>query len=425
MKRLTLFALALVAVLGLSAQNAAETKLLDPLYGFELYRPYPVENITPQTPAPKGYKPFYISHLSRHGSRWHTSSALYDSQLDVLRRAHEAGELTDIGERYYAEWSRAAKDAEGRGGELSPLGAEQHRDIAHRMYRNYPEIFSTKGSRRCFVDCRSTIVPRCILSMSAAVTELVRLNPELDVRVESSAANGYLKAYAGLNSVKQTSIPYSDSLRRAYMPDQRAFMKRLFREGSKVAASIESTNDFMFDTFLANAIFGSTPHVGINPQQYLFTEEELAAVWRASNIRRYALTGPSKPFADAVLSGIKPLVRNIVETADRAIATGDEQATLRFAHDVTVIPLVAILGIPCGNIVTDDFANVGRYWQCNRVTPMAANIQLVFYRNKQGDVLVKVLHNECEQVLDASVATPMCGVYYRWSDLRAYLLSRL
>ena len=31
MKRLTLFALALVAVLGLSAQNAAETKLLDPL----------------------------------------------------------------------------------------------------------------------------------------------------------------------------------------------------------------------------------------------------------------------------------------------------------------------------------------------------------------------------------------------------------
>lgn len=425
MKRILFFSLVLATALCAKAQNAAEIKNLDPQYGFELYRPYPVENIGELTPAPKGYKPFYISHLSRHGSRWHASAASYEGQLDVLRRAHEAGELTELGERYYADWSKAAEDAKGRAGELSPLGAEQHRGIARRMYHNFPEVFSTKSGRKCFIDCRSTIVPRCILSMSAAVTEFVRLDPKLDIRVESSESNSYLKAYAGLNSVKHTSQPYSDSLRRAYMPDQRAFMKRLFREGSKVAASIKSTNDFMFEAYLSNAIFGSTPHVGVNPHSYLFTEEELAAAWRASNIRRYALTGPSKPFAEAVLSGSKPLVRNIIETADRVIATGGEQATLRFAHDVNVIPLVAMLGIECGRIVTDDFENVSRYWQCNCVTPMAANIQLVFYRNKQGDVLVKVLHNEREQVLDAVVGKPTCGVYYRWSDLRAYLLGKL
>lgn len=425
MKSFLIFTLAIAATLCASAQNAEEIKQIDSKYAFELYRPYPVEYITPQTPAPKGYKPFYISHLGRHGSRWHTSTEQYESLLKILQRAHDAGELTELGERYYAEWCKTTEDAKGRGGELSPLGFEQHRGIAHRMYHNYPEIFSTRGSRRCFIDCRSTIVPRCILSMSSAVAEFARLDPKLEVRVESSEANSYLKAFSGLNSVKHTSLPQSDSLRRAYMPDQSAFMARLFRKGAKTAAEIESANDFMYQVFIANAIFGSTPHVGYDPNQYIFTEEERAAVWRASNIRRYALTGPSKPYLNAVLSGIKPLVRNIIETADRAIATGEEQATLRFAHDVNVIPLVAFLGIECGRIVTDDYANVSRYWQCNRVTPMAANIQLVFYRNRAGEVLVKVMHNECEQVLEASVGKPISGVYYRWSDLRSYLTSKL
>lgn len=30
------------------------------------------------TPAPKGYKPFYLSHYGRHGSRYMIGSAAYD-----------------------------------------------------------------------------------------------------------------------------------------------------------------------------------------------------------------------------------------------------------------------------------------------------------------------------------------------------------
>ena len=155
-------------------------------------------------------------------------------------------------------------------------------------------------------------------------------------------------------------------------------------------------------------------------------EEERAAIWRASNIRRYALTGPSKPFGEVSISGIYPFVENVITTADRAIATGDEQATLRFAHDVTVIPFSAILGIQCANTVTDDWDNVSYKWRINEVTPMAANIQMVFYRSKKSDeILVKILHNEREQILDSAVATPVESVYYRWSDIRSYLLSKI
>jgi hypothetical protein len=57
---------------------------------------------------------------------------------------------------------------------------------------------------------------------------------------------------------------------------------------------------------------------------------------------------------------------------------------------------------------------------------MGANIQMVFYRSKRSDeILVKILHNEREQILDSKVATPVESVFYRWSDIRNHLLSQI
>lgn len=401
-----------------SAQTTAEIKEYDPMFKYELYRPYPAEMRDRElSEAPKGYKPFYISHLSRHGSRWHSSKSSYNKPLAILKSADERGELTDIGKRLLNDAERLCADAENRYGELSRLGFEQHQGIANRMVTNFPEIFH-KG---CYIDCRSTIVPRCILSMASAVQEITRLVPSAQIRMESSEDNTYLKAYAGLNSIKQDAVPLSDSLQYAYMPDTKPFMDRIFTK----TQNIDSKN-FMLQTFMLGAILGSTKVDGVEDIDYAFTEEERAGVWRASNIRRYALTGPSKPFAATILEGIKPFVANVIESADRAIKEGDEQATLRFAHDVTVIPFVKILGIKCGNIVTDDWQNVSKYWRINEVTPMGANIQMVFYRSKKSNtILVKILHNEREQILDSSVAKPVTGRYYDWEDIKKYLLSTL
>lgn len=427
MKRIAILFTILVFSITAIAQNAAEIKSFDPNYKYELYRPYPVENVAdaPCTDAPKGFKPFYISTLARHGSRHHSSMSSYTDISKVFESAHDRGELTPLGERFRTDWLILAYAAENRAGELSQLGQEQHRGIMRRIVESYPEIFSTKGGRKCFVDCRSTIVPRCILSMAAAVTELKSLRPNVQVRMESSEANTYLKAYAGLNSVAKHSMPMSDSLRRANMPDHTAFIGRLFKEGSTSVAEIKNESDFMYKLFVGVGILGSTPHPQLKDLFYIFTEEEAAAVWRASNIRRYALTGPSKRYKKHILGGIKPFVRNVISTADRAIAEGNEQATLRFAHDVTVIPFSAFVGIPSCNVITDDFENVSYKWQVNKVTPMAANIQLVFYRNKSGEVLVKVLHNEIEQQLDEAIGKPINRVYYHWNDLRQYMVNKL
>ena len=53
---------------------------------------------------------------------------------------------------------------------------------------------------------------------------------------------------------------------------------------------------------------------------------------------------------------------------------------------------------------------------------MAANFQMIFYRNAAGEILVQMLHNErCGRLPIATDRFP----FYRWNDVRDYLLTKL
>ena len=53
---------------------------------------------------------------------------------------------------------------------------------------------------------------------------------------------------------------------------------------------------------------------------------------------------------------------------------------------------------------------------------MASNLQFIFYRNKAGEVIVKLMHNEkeCRLPIESDLAP-----YYRWEDLRKYMTGRI
>ena len=55
--------------LGAYAQSSLEEITANPEKAGGVYLAYPTE-FAPQSKAPKGYKPFYISHYGRHGSRY-------------------------------------------------------------------------------------------------------------------------------------------------------------------------------------------------------------------------------------------------------------------------------------------------------------------------------------------------------------------
>ena len=143
------------ATMAVQAQDAEFFKKSDSLYYLDIYRPYPSEMISNTTPAPKGYKPFYISHIGRHGSRWNAVAYMYERPLNIFLKAHEAGELTPLGERFHDDWLKISADAKDRYGDLSPLGAQEHKVIAKRMYESYPEVFSSRGGKKSFAETAS------------------------------------------------------------------------------------------------------------------------------------------------------------------------------------------------------------------------------------------------------------------------------
>ena len=179
MKRLTLILMTAVVAMTTTAQTAREEIEANKYLAGSNYLDYD-RYFTPLalTPAPKGYVPFYMSHYGRHGSRWLISKDSYTSVIDPMRKARQYGKLTAKGEEVLGQLETFYKlpvpnypaldgqyeGAQLRLGDLSSVGERQHHGIGKRMAQNFPEIFKAKDVA---IDARSTVVPRCILSMVA------------------------------------------------------------------------------------------------------------------------------------------------------------------------------------------------------------------------------------------------------------------
>ena len=87
------------------------------------YLAYPVPT-KPLTPAPKGKKPFYISHYGRHGSRFLIDRDDYYKTLDIFCSADSAGKLTDMGKEVMSKVRLMCRESDKRYGELTELGAQ-------------------------------------------------------------------------------------------------------------------------------------------------------------------------------------------------------------------------------------------------------------------------------------------------------------
>ena len=92
------------------------------------------------TPAPKGYKPFYISHYGRHGSRYHYSASDYAFFDKLFLSVDSAQALTELGKSVGKRVHQLYVDAHQRAGDLTQTGAKQHMEIAKRMVQSYPDV---------------------------------------------------------------------------------------------------------------------------------------------------------------------------------------------------------------------------------------------------------------------------------------------
>ena len=65
---------------------------------------------------------------------------------------------------------------------------------------------------------------------------------------------------------------------------------------------------------------------------------------------------------------------------------------------------------------------VAEHWRGYKITPKAANMFFIFYRNSEGKVLVRAQMNERDVTMPIKSKTPH---YYEWSKVKELAYARL
>lgn len=378
------------------------------------YVPYPSE-FPEQTKAPKGYKPFYISHYGRHGSRYHHTAVDYKNMYELFAKADSAKALTEKGKSVKDRFEQMYTLYYDRAGDLTTKGVQQHRGIADRMYHSFPEVFK----KNAIVDVKSSTSVRCVMSMDAFCQQLKSLEPTLQISNESSKRLMYYLANDPMEdknkrlALKEWNDAFGDLHYRLIHPTR--MINQLFSDKNYVEKNID-TIPFMrkFYEIKGSLLSDDSP---INFDD-VWTKEEMYNNWVVQNAWWYGAYGPCPMTLNRSRYFANDLLKNILTEADSAVKSGKVQAHLRFGHDTALLPLTALLAVSgCGDQIRD-LDSLLHYWNEYRIIPMAANIQFIFYKSKKNpDVLVKVMLNERE--VNLPIKSDMAP-FYKWEEVKKY-----
>ena len=362
-----------------------------------VYYAYPVTETT-MLAAPEGYEPFYISHYGRHGSRWLPNDKRYTW---VNRQFKDKNRLTKLGKDVRKRLEKIWKNAEGNGGLLTPLGGRQHRQIARRMYQNFPQLFTAEAH----ITAHSSTVNRCKTSMENFVAELKAQNPSIKIDPITREED---MAWIAYKSKEQNYLEHSFDWPLPISTDR--FINALFTDASHLS---KSNREKLLSEL--HTIASDMQDVELKVSLYdIFTEEELKTVYNLNN-RRMTLHNGDEIMNNGIAARCATSLWNRIEAdADAAIASGVVGADLRFGHDTNLYRLMTLMGIDTKDKPMDE------------LLPMAANLQMIFYKNAQGRVLVQLLHNEYPATISnlSPLTSDLLPLYY-WEDLKQHVADRL
>ncbi|MDR1202334.1 MAG: histidine-type phosphatase [Tannerellaceae bacterium] len=377
---------------------------------------YPFQHTILKTPAPEGYKPFYISHFGRHGSRYLVGDSEYKHLLDIFQEADSCKALTTLGKDVYRRLRTIWQEAEGHGGELTPLGIAQQKGIAERMYKQYPEVFANNAH----ITAVSTTIGRCIQSMEILCERLKELNPGLSV---SQDADPRHMDYLNYHTPQAVHFRYAlDTWKEKYNRFEREHVRP-----DRMMKTLFSDSIYLKESINADTLLWELYNVASNVQNIqteislydLFEKEELFDLWQCKNYSLYVQYANATENGGIMMENAKPLLKNIIESAHHVIETKGKGAFFRFGHDGNIIPLAMLLHLQdCYNSISEP-SEYYKAWSDFKVAPMAGNIQIVFFRKEDSeDILVKFLHNENDILVPLVKSNTL--PYYHWNDVIEY-----
>lgn len=390
------------------------SKKIDQMDG--TYMPY-IYKTQLYTPAPEGYEPFYINMICRHGSRYPITNKDIELLMGVLAEAETEFYLTENGKHLYQHLQKLNDEFQDKWGKLTLIGEEEVKGIATRMKKNFPDLFTET------VYVQSDSVERCRETMKIFLSQLFQSNDEDKINVELVSSSNpilnffnvnleYLK-YKNTGQWIKKSNEFADSLEL-----KTKILKTFFEKDY-----VDKINDkvtVMHSLYSTYAILNGVSK-SMSLRKY-FSLEDIFNMWQIENVRQYTEKGPYPVNNGLSIKISFPLLEDFLETSNNAISEGSASADFRFAHAETIIPFAALLGIPVASAKTLDLIEVKEIWKDYLITPMAANIQWIFYSNGSGSILVKMLLNESEVNFPfESNSAP----YYKWEDVSTYYQNML
>ena len=437
MRRITTFILALLLSVAAFAQTPEA--VLESISKYPNLA-YPEASVYPGVPfgeiatAPDGYEPFYFSLVGRHGSRYERSDKYFKRALGVFDKANELGILTEDGKQLHKKIKDIYDAQQGNDGELAPLGFEQWNEIGERAYKNFGKVFES-GS----IEAKSSVSLRCVFSMAAFTNAIKGKVPSIKVTQHARKSDlwmirplandpSFTKEEKKIITDLKKAGAWNEAqkeLERSY--DVSSFISKVTTNPEAFVKKCGDDAPFMVARHtIISLLFGENfGHGDRELLVRLFTPKELLGLYihQTSNWVNSSM-GRGKDYVEAYQSYMRPMAEDILNKAQAAIdGKNPDVANLRFTHDSYVGPIMSVLGYEgCVPQWNENLELATTSFNHGTIVPMAANLQIVLYRNKQGKVLVRSLINERDAYLPIKSKN---APFYTWKEFSNYINNNL
>ena len=437
MRRITTFILALLLSVAAFAQTP-EAVLKSISQNPNLA--YPEAAVYPGAPAegiaatPNGFEPFYFSLVGRHGSRYERSDKYFKRALGVFDKANELGILTEEGKLLHKKIKEIYDAQQGNDGELAPLGFEQWNEIGERAYNNFGKIFES-GS----IEAKSSVSLRCVFSMTSFTNAIKGKEPSIKVTQHARKSDLWIirplandPAFTKEDKkiiADAKKVLGADDFRKEWEKnyDVSTFISKVTTDPETFVKKCGDNAPFMIARHtIITLLFGENfGHGNRELLARLFTPKELYGLYvhQTSNWVNSSI-GRGAEAVEAYQAYMRPMAEDILNKAQAAIdGKNPDVANLRFTHDSYVGPILSVLGYEgCVPQWNENLELATTSFNHGTVVPMAANLQLILYRNKQGNVLVRSLINERDGYIPIKCKT---APFYPWEDFCKYVNENL
>ena len=418
------------SALAQSPEAIRESLRKNPNLALPTYSTYPSVPLGEIAAAPEGFEPFYFSLVGRHGSRYDQTERRFKTILSVYRKADSLGILTEQGKHLYAHIIEISAAQEGRYGELTELGYNQWLGIARRAYDHFAPAFANGA-----IDGKSSTSIRCILSMAAFNQGLKEKNPHLTIYQNARKSELAIvrplydnpktpelarKIHKENGANGEWNKDYNKWMKES---DASSFFSKVTTDRKRFVKECGNKNEFNIMRYSFRALlFGENFELGDRELlTSLFTTEEMYRIY-VHHTAKWVNTsiGRGNEKVEMYSSFMRPMVDDIITKCNAAIEGKNPHiADVRFTHDSYVGPLLSVMGYEgCYPLYDTDLEKATTSFHFGMAVPMAANVQIVLYRNAKGEVLVRSLVNERDAYLPIKCAT---APFYPWKAFCKHL----